>query len=155
LELEAFYEHVSAGLMLNALNLETDRVELNGLTEEYHRLGLTRERHLYSLKKNGDLKAVIMLNKADLGLNMSDLTNSMTVIVVDPVGLSKDTLQYTLSLLSAKYETAKIPVLLFPVSYAEDQSVAYERCYNLWVLSMQHTDYYFRYLKRLVKFIKH
>ncbi len=155
MELEAFYEQVSGGLMLNALNLEADRIELNGLTEEYHRLGLKRERQLFSLKKNGDLKAVIMLNMANLGLNMSDLTNSMTVIVVDPTGLSRNTLQYTLKLLSAKYEKAEVPVLLFPISYAEDRSIAYERLYNLWVLNMQYTDYYFRYLKRLIKFIKH
>jgi len=60
-----------------------------------------------------------------------------------------------LSLLSAKYEKAEVPVLLFPVAYADDRSIAYERLYNLWVLNMQYTDYYFRYLKRLIKFIKH
>ena len=155
MELEAFYEHTSGGLMLDALNLEADKIELNGLTEEYHRLGLIRERHLFSLKKDGDLKAIIMLNMADLGLNMSDLTNSMTVIVVDQSGLTNEILNYALSLLSAKYEQPEVPVLLFPVSYADDRSIAYERLYNLWVLNMHNTDYYFRYLKRLVKFIKH
>ena len=153
MELEAFYDHISGGLMLNALNLETDRIELNGLTEEYRLLGLMRERYLFSLKKNDDLKALIMLNKADIGLNMSDLTNSMTVIVVDPNGLSSKTLKYALSLLSANYENAAVPVLLYPVSFAEDRSIAYERLYNLWVLSMQYTDYYFRYLNRLMRLI--
>jgi hypothetical protein len=154
-DLSAFYEQLSGGLMLNALNLEPDRIELNGLTDEYRRLGLIRERHLFSLKKSGDLKAVIMVNMADLGLNMSDLTNSMTVIVVDPVGLSKTILHYALSLLTVKYQKADVPVMLYPISYAEEQAIAYERIYNLWVLNMHYTDYYFRYLKRLVKFIKH
>jgi hypothetical protein len=52
--------------------------------------------------------------------------------------------------LSAKFEQDDIPVLLYPVAYAENHSIPYEKRYNLWVLNMQYTDHYFRHLKGLL-----
>ena len=80
-ELETFYEHVSGGLMLNALGLEPDMLDSNESSEEFQKLGFKRERYLYSLKKDGKLKAVAMVNISDVGLNLSDLTNCINFIV--------------------------------------------------------------------------
>jgi len=88
-------------------------------------------------------------------LNLSDLTNSIKVIVLDSDELSKDTLYYALSTVSAKMDQNEIPVLLFPVTYADSVSMPYEKLYNMWALNMQNTDEYFRYLNRLLRFIKH
>jgi hypothetical protein len=43
--------------------------------------------------------------------------------------------------------------MLYPVAYADDQLIPYEKVYNLWVMSIRHIDYYFRYLERLMRFI--
>lgn len=155
MELQAYYDHTSGGLMLKALNLEPGKIDLSDLTEAYQRLGLIRERGLFALKRDGHLKAVIMVNIADLGLNMSDLTNSITVIVINHEDFSGDMLKYVLSVLCIKYSKKNMPVLMYPAAYADLENIPYERLYSLWVLNMEHTDYYFRYLKRLVKFIKH
>jgi hypothetical protein len=103
----------------------------------------------------GRLIAVIMVNISDLGLNMSDLTNSINTFVINPDPLSKDILLSVLSLLAKKYGQGKMPNLVYPLSYADTLDLGYERKYILWVLNMHHTDYYFRYLKRLLKFIQH
>jgi hypothetical protein len=54
-----------------------------------------------------------------------------------------------------RFGVEEIPVLAYPAKRAESLNVPIEKHYNLWILSMNHTDDYFRYLKRLLKFIKH
>jgi hypothetical protein len=149
LEIESFYEYVSGGLMLNALDLEPDIIDSDELNKEYQRLGFKRERHLFSLKKDGLLKAIIMVTLSDLGLNLSNLTHCIHVIVLDSDDLPLNIFYSHLSQLSHYYEQNEIPVLLYPVSYAETQSMPYEKIYNLWVLNMQNTDDYFRFMKKL------
>ncbi len=153
IELENYYEHESGGLMLNALNLEPGKSGHDELSKEFRKLGFKREKFLFSLRKNDVLKAVIIVNISDIGLNLSDLTNSIKVIVLDSDELSKDTLYYALSTVSAKMDQNEIPVLLFPVTYADSVSMPYEKVYNLWILNTQYSDNYFRYTKRLLRFV--
>jgi len=150
-ELRNFYESVSGGLILKALELMPDCVELGDLPDEYRRLGFKREKHVFSLKKENSLKAVALLNISDIGLNLSDITSSIHVFVLDPEDLSPAVLNSMLSALSEKFDQDVIPVLLYPVSYSEKQRIPYEKLYNLWVLDAQHLDQYFKYLDRLFK----
>ncbi|OEU79100.1 MAG: pilus assembly protein PilZ [Desulfobacterales bacterium C00003060] len=152
-ELERFYEQESGGLMIHALDLEAGTIDHDELSKEYEQLGFKRQRDLYSLKKDGSLTAVIIANISDVGLNMSDLTNCIQVIVLDPDELDRDTLNLMFSVLSTKFEQEEIPILLYPVTYADNQSISYEKSYSLWVLNMQYTDHYFSSLKRLLKFV--
>ncbi len=145
LELESFYEHESGGLMIHALDLEPGKDDIDELSKEYQRLGFKRERHLFSLKKHGRLKAIIMVNIADIALNLSDLTNCIKVVVLDPVDLPKNTLYLIISMLYIKFKYNELPVLLYPVSYAESQSIPFEKLYTLWVLDLQYLDHYFKF----------
>ncbi len=149
-ELEGFYEYKSKGLMLDALDLKPDMIDNNDLNEEYHRLGFKRERHVFSLKKDGALKAFVLLNVSDIGLNMSDLTNCIHVVVLDPDDFPYETLCSSLYMVSRYYEQDEIPTLLFPVSYAVDQSIPYNKTYNLWILNFCYLDPYFKYVEMLI-----
>jgi hypothetical protein len=80
---------------------------------------------------------------------MSDLTNCINVFVLDSNGLSKNLLYLALSFISEKFEQAEIPVMIYPVSYTEIQSIPYEKLYRLWVLNTQYGDQYFKSLKGL------
>ncbi len=151
-ELVSFYENVSGGLMMSALDLEPERANLDELVEEYQKLGFKRQRLLFSLKKNNMLKAVAMVDISDVGLNLSDLTNSIKIFVIDPNGLSSETLNKMLSLLSEKMNQENSPILLFPAAYAKHMQIPFERIYNLWVLKMQASDYYFKYVDRLLRY---
>ncbi|MDI6891221.1 MAG: hypothetical protein QMC83_09865 [Thermodesulfovibrionales bacterium] len=88
MEMESFYEYNSGGLMVHALDLEPDMIGSNELNKEYRRLGFKRERHLFSLKQEGALKAIIVANLSDTGLNLSNLTNCIHVFVLDSDDLS-------------------------------------------------------------------
>ena len=96
-----------------------------------------------------------MANISDIGLNLSDLTNCIQVIIIDTDNIPREIFYEMLSQIAAKYEIEEIPILLYPILYAENHSIAYEKLYNLWALNMQYTDQYFRYLKRILRFIQH
>jgi hypothetical protein len=151
IELSAFYEYVSGGLMINALDLEPGRTDCEDLNREYATLGLKRERHIFSLKKDGALKAVVMFSVSDMGLNMSELTNCAKVIILDPDDVPKGIIGLSLSILTLKCNYNKVPVLLYPVEYADKSLIAYNKLYTLWVLNTQYSDEYFRCVKKFLK----
>ncbi len=152
LELETFYEHVSGGLMLNALGLEADMLDHDDVSNEFQSLGFKRERYLYSIKKDGKLKGVAVVNISDVGLNLSDLTNCINFIVVDPDGFPKEIFFLVLSTLSIKYEEhTEMPVLLYPLSYADSEGIHYDKQYTLWGLNLQCFDEYLKFVSPLLR----
>jgi len=153
-ELESFYEDYSGGLMIDALDLEPSMLEGGDIYREYESIGFKRERHLFSLKQNDNLVAVFMINVSDVGLNMSDLTNCISVFVLDSEELTQETLNLALSNLLIRFNQEDMSVLLFPISYPRSQQISYEKTYTLWVMSMLHTDKGFGYLDRLLKTVK-
>ncbi len=151
-ELENFYEHESGGLMLSALDLEPEMGDFDELVKEYLKLGFKRQRLLFSLKKNNILKAVAMVNISDIGLNLSELTNGIKVIVLDSDDLSKEVLYWMLSLVTEKMRQENTSILLFPATYAKHKDIPYEKIYNMCVINTQYSDYYFKYIDRLLRF---
>lgn len=143
-ELRSFYNHVSGGLMIDAFDLQPGTLPQDGLAKEYHRLGFKKEKRLYSLLKGGELKALILVNITDMGLNMADLNNCATVIVVDE-SVPRYFIESALLQISGEYDHQELPVLVYPVSYAESQSLPIEKIYSLWILNMDYTDSYFRF----------
>lgn len=152
-ELDNFYEHVSGGLMLDATDLKPNCLNIDTLAEEYERLGLKRDRQLFALRHGNQLKAIIVINLTDLGLNLSDLTNCMKVFVIDSKALSANILNATLDALAAEFQKTNMPALLYPAAYADQQGIAYEKHYNLWAFSLQFSDQYFKYINRLLRFL--
>jgi len=150
LELERFYEHESGGLMFHALDLEPGLIDSNDLNNEYQKLGFKRERHLFSLKRNGTLKAVIIINVSDIGLNLSNLTNCIHVFILDSDDFHRNILYHFLSLLTSYYDQHEIPVLIYPLRHTENLSMPYEKNYNLWVLNVPRSgDRYLKYMGML------
>jgi hypothetical protein len=154
-DLQTFYENKSGGLMLHTLHLSPERFDCGGVIAEYKRIGLKRERHLFALRYRGKLCAVIMANVADLGLNMSDLTNAITIIAVDTQPMTQDIVHSAVNHIMHLYETNEVPVMLYPQEAAEPMGLDAEKSYCMWAYETQNLDYYFKYLKRLVKFIQH
>ena len=149
-KLTGFYEHESGGIMMDALDLQPDRFNCEDLSEEYRRLGFQREKKLFSLKNEKDLKAVFMACISNLGLNLSDLTNCLKVFVLDPDTLSRDILYQAVSELSGYFESTEVTLMIYPVAYADRVSVPYEKVYTLWALNSQFGDSYYKYLNRLL-----
>lgn len=146
-----FYTQISGGLMLNALDMmpDEDMKERKSLAYRYQEHGLNRERRIYVLKKNDIIKAVIMANISDIALNLSDLTNCISLFIVDKEDLKPDIAYKALSITAKHYVRRQFPVLIYPIDYVHGHGISYNRIYQLWALNMDYTDEYFKQYKKL------
>ncbi len=155
LDLQTFYENHSGGLMLRGLHLHPDQMDCSELIAAYRNIGLKRDRHVFALNHRDKLCAIVVINVADMGLNMSDLTNSVQFFVTNGMHLTHEVIQNTIAHVSSYLELAEIPVLFYPREAARQAGVEFEKTYCLWVYDThQNLDHYFRFLKRLLKFIQ-
>lgn len=152
-ELNAFYECQFGGMTLDALALNPDRgYGEKRIDRQFSQAGLRRHRVIYAVRSAERPLAVIVMNRSDKGLNMSDLTNCLQVFVLDET-LPPEELLEAIGKAACHYgEESKVPVLLFPSTYAPENNLSVEKEYNLWVLNTStHTDQYFQHLTRLIR----
>jgi hypothetical protein len=142
-ELELFYRNHSAsvapsgepGLFVEGLGL---RNEPDGMLKNlFSKLGFVRNWHTFSLLKEGRLKAIFLINQADLGINLSELLNSISVIVIEPHDLSWEILSKAINKFSNSFQMGTIPVMIYPFEYAVENNIPFERQYFLWVFNLQ------------------
>ncbi|MDD5711491.1 MAG: hypothetical protein PHY31_01900, partial [Smithellaceae bacterium] len=100
------------------------------------------------LSLDGKVKAALIVNQSNLGVNLSELLNGITVIVNDPEDLPWKSLCTAISKLSTTYSLQEIPVLIYPFSYAQDKHIAYEKQYELWIIDMRNTDKFIDFMHR-------
>jgi len=152
-ELGSFYRFASGGLMTQAFDLYPGAAGRLELEEQYQALGFRKEVYLYSLRKNESLKAFFLVNCTDAGFNMAELTNCVSMIVLDEE-VPYDMLAMSLRQLSRHYEGEEMPVLTYPLSYLEKVSVPFDKVYLLWILNMQYSDHYLEYCQGLFRTVK-
>ena len=141
--------------MLRSLQLTPEQLDIDELASAYHDIGLKRDRKIFALNHRGKMCALVMINVADLGLNMSDLTNSVQIFVVNDQYITHEIIHTTISIVSKYLEIEDIPVLYYPRNAATKAGLDYEKSYCLWVYDThKNLDHYFRFLKRLLKFIR-
>lgn len=155
LNFDSFYEKASGGLLTKAFGIKSGKPDYKMLMEEYRNAELTRDIEFYSLKKDKRLKAVIMSDRSSAGLNMSDLMNCVKVFVTDPEEITLDIIETAVGKVAGNYEDEDVPVLMFPLSFAESIALPYEKSYILWVLNMDESDQYFTHLRSMLKTTKH
>ena len=139
-ELSSFSRHESPGLMIGALYLEPGDIDHGDLGEEFGKLGLKRERKLYALRRNDRLQAIAMVNLADVGLNLSDLTNCITLFVLEEQHLSSEIIRDALFVLAKSLGLDEIPVLIYPEAAAKSLKIPFEKRYVMWCLKPYHSD---------------
>jgi hypothetical protein len=162
--LQGYYESISGGLSLQAMDLLPDKIGAeDGLNSVYRESGFKRNKFVFSLKKDDELIAIFMVNISDIGLNLSDLMNCIHIFILEPHSLPSDVLHAALSELSSHYEYDNIPVLIFPSSYTDNNAISYtdnnaisiNKIYNFWVLDVHKIgDRYFSYLDKLLRISK-
>jgi hypothetical protein len=150
-ELASFCQHESGGLIIGALDLEPDDARHTELSEEFRKLGLKRERQLFALRSNDRLQAIAMVNLADIGLNLSDLTNSITLFVLDQQDLTQEAITDSLHILMKRFDQHEIPVLVYPEVAARDLKLPVEKRYVMWTLMPHYSDNYNRSLNAIVR----
>ncbi len=142
-QLRRWYEKGSGGLLLEAMDLIEDGLDDEALSAEFVSQGFKRERHIFCLKQDGRLLAILVLTLSDLGLNLSNLTNCLHVLVIDRERLRAETLFSGARSLLRQYGAEDIPVLAHPPEYLDARDIRYEKTYLLWALAMERADAYF------------
>jgi hypothetical protein len=150
-DLQGFYEKVSNGLLLDAFDLTPEALLNNTLDEEYRKAGFNREIHRLAVKKNGELKAVILVNRTDIGLNFSELTNATKIFVVDSSGFKKNEFHVIMMLIAMKFNLVRFPLLVYPLSYLDAACIPYEKVYSCNIMSLYYWDEYMRYMREFMK----
>lgn len=151
------YRNSSNGLLLDVLRLGEDEKDGESLSEMYARHGFFRSCTSFSLKDKGILKALLVVNRSDVGLSLSDFLNGIKILVADREGLPWETLSAAVAELADGYELDKIPLLIYPSSYAEGKRIAADKRYNLWILdahySREFSEYMMENAKLRIRFI--
>ncbi len=133
---------------MDALNLEKRSSGVEPLEETYSRLGFLRKRWAYSLKHERELNAVLIVNKSDLGLNLSEILNSIKVIVTKPENLSWEVLSIAISRLSGIYSMDKVPILFYPLDYVKTKNIPYEKQYKVLIWDARFIGQLIHYIQR-------
>jgi hypothetical protein len=150
-DLQYFYQETSGGLLLEGLDLL-----LAGLSRErelnaqYNLLGLRRERFFFSLRNPaGALAALCVVNISDDGLNMSDLTNCVQILVIDDREITLELINAGLDELAWYYDHKELSVLFFPLACAEAKGIAHDKVYQLTVLDLNFISEYLKFMEGL------
>ena len=152
LNLQGHYEEISGGLMLDALDILPDNSGNISVIKAYEKLQFKREIKLYSLKNEDKLLAVFMADMTDTGMNMSELTNNIKVLIMQPDNLSKELLENSINEIAKNHYNNSAHVLLFPDSFADRNSMSYEKKYSMWIYNVDYSDAYFEFLNKLLRF---
>jgi hypothetical protein len=147
-DLNRSYTNHSGGLLLDALGLDQEVFDDESLEALYSRLGFVRKWNAYSLKHEGALNAVLIVNQSDLGLNLSELLNGIKVLVTNPDDMPWNVLSTAIAQLMGVYHTDRVPLMFYPAEYVKTQRVPCEKHYQLWILNVQHGNEYIEYMQR-------
>jgi hypothetical protein len=150
-EFNDYYSFTSGGLLTAAFELGPSSFSKMAIKDIYERNGMKRDRHLFSLRQKGTLKALFIANISDIGLNLSNLTNCVTVFILDSHALSADHFLTACSKVAQVYTENEIPFLVSPTTYAEKNGLRYDKIYRLWSIDAQQTDNYLDYVSHLIK----
>jgi hypothetical protein len=148
-KLNQFYNSSSGGLMLNALGLDTSS---DSIKKSFADAGFKRDYRTYCLFYKEKQMAFFIVNQSDLGLNLSDLLNSIKIIILEPTQLPWSILSTSVNNLSDIFTEEKIPLLIFPTDYLPSQNILEEKKYALWILQAKHgSDDFLLFTNTLIK----
>jgi hypothetical protein len=141
-----FYRERSGGLLPDVLALEKggDRF----LEVLYRKSGLLRHWDAYALRHHGLTRALVIANESNPGMNLSELLNGLKILVNDPEDLSWDVLSTAIAHLARRYDTERVPILIFPVDYVTGCSIPSDKEYHLWIYDVRDVGRFKSYLKR-------
>ncbi len=150
-QLRKFYEQNSGGLMLDMFGFDLTYPE-EPLEQVYDRLGLTRKSKAVALKYQGQLKAVLIVDQSNMGTNLSELLNNIKIIVMDEENMPWGVLETAVEQMGHVYAREKIPIMVYPLEYAQRAGVEFDKRYNLWIINSRFGDEYIDYMRQQLRF---
>jgi hypothetical protein len=155
-ELCHWYQHYSGGLMLDCLDLDAHSFDSRDLIDEYRQHGFTKERVVLALRRHGRLCGCLIIHQANIGLNLSDLTNCVKVLIVDQKRVDQTIIENALRRIFRDYGLSMdMPVLMYPINAVEKMGISVEKKYCLWILNTRYSDKYFKFIDRMFRLASH
>lgn len=146
-ELENFYRRTSGGLFLDVLKRPLDPGE-ESLQDVSKRHGLTRKWSIYGLFHENRPVCVLIVNQSDFGVNLSEILNSITVMVIEQDLLVWEALLAAVSQLAVVYGMDKVPLLIYPDTYVESKDIPCDKRYSMWVIDMRYSNLFLEFVQR-------
>lgn len=147
-ELRRFYNRLSGGFLLDALSLDSKTVAGRSLKDLCTKLGFFRSCKTYSLRHKGLLKAVLIVNQSDMGFNLSELLNSIKILITNADDLPWKILSNSVSQLLGTYQMQKVPILFYPTDYVKTLDIPWEKEYQLWIYNARFVHKFIEFLGR-------
>jgi len=150
--LEQSYRNASGGLLLDVLDLAGKSAGTDEpLSKIYERQGFLRRWDAYALTRGNSLKAALIVDRSDFGINLSELLNSVKVIATDPDTLPPEILNAALAELTAAYPSETVPVMIHPADYPIRMGMKADKKYLLWILDMRYGKEYLEYMNHMTR----
>ena len=138
--------------MLDCLDLDSQMFMSQELVDEYHKHDFQKDRLLLSLRRHDRIQALIAVHRTDIGLNLSDLTNCVKVLLIDQRRISRRILLDALGYVFDRYQLSPdMPILLYPRDCPEQIDLPVEKTYSLWILNTRYSDKYFGFLEKMFR----
>jgi hypothetical protein len=155
-ELGHWYQHHSGGLMLDCLDLDPQSFDARDLIDEYRQHGFEKERVVLALRRNRRLCACLVIHRSNIGLNLSDLTNCVKILIVDNRDIDRSVIENALHRVYRDYHlSSDMPTLLYPIEAVEKMKIRVEKKYCLWILNTRYSDKYFKFIERMFRIAGH
>ncbi len=154
-DFESVYRTISGGLLPAAFHMRSVFSSSTTLFRDYEKAQLSRKIDIFALKQDDVLHALVWADFSDPGLNMSELMNCLKIFILDSSQLTGTIINAVVHALSERWPEKKVPVLVFPSSFMDDNSIVYEKNYLLWILKMSESDKYFTHLEKIVRSVRH
>lgn len=146
IKLKEFYEPASGGLLLNAMGLDTPP---ESLKKSFADAGFIRDYRTYCLCNQNQQLAFFIVNQSDIKLNLTELINGITILIIEPDILSWAMLAAAVNNLGVFYTEDTIPLLIYPSYFLPIQNIKMEKEYALWILHAKAADDWLSYMNRL------
>ncbi len=140
LNLGAAYKQLSDGILVDALGLDSQKRTGESIGETYKKYGLSRICSSYTLFHDNNPQAYFVVDQSDRGVNLSDLINSIKVIVPQSSSVPWYVLHAAICECGKDYDIKTITVQIFPCEYMDRAGVPYKKRHVIWVLDTHYLN---------------
>ena len=147
------YSNIYEELLLKIFDLETLE-NGNSIRKLFEKYCLKRSSKGYILKEENKIKAVFIVDYSDPALNLSELLNSIKIIIIDE-DIKWEYILFSLQKLFKENPIhsnfGKFPCLIYPLIYLKKNKIPFDRSYQLWIINTIFGDEFLKYIKFKLK----
>jgi hypothetical protein len=146
-ELKDAYKRLSGGIMVDSFCLDERKTNGASIEEVYKSYGLKRACRSFTLLHDVTPQAYFIVDQSDRGINLSDLVNSIKVIIPRDSSVPWYVLHAALCECGRVYGADTVSVQVLPCEYMDRSGISYKKRHTIWVLDT-------RYLHENIDLIK-